>query len=94
SASYVANILKGNSSIQMRRIFPILKAEIRHALWADGYFVSTAGYISEDKVKRYIDEQMRHARQHEYQSRFGGEQQKLAHPFTPYPKGQGFSGAI
>ncbi|MDE1834975.1 MAG: transposase, partial [Candidatus Micrarchaeota archaeon] len=86
------NILKGNSSIQMRRIFPILKSEMRHALWADGYFVSTAGYISEDKVKRYIDEQMRQARQHEYQQRYGGEQLRL--PFTPYPKGQGFSGVL
>lgn len=62
-ASKVANQLKGVTSIQLRRIFPELKREMgtktrfATSLWADGYYVSTAGYISEDKIKKYIDEQ-------------------------------------
>ncbi len=80
--AYVVKLLKGNSSIQLRRVFPnlIKQYNLGEHLWAKGYFVSTAGYISEDKVKRYIDEQMRHARMHEWnlqhprgkQKRLGG----------------------
>ena len=68
SPSYVANILKGNSSIQLRRIFPelIKRYNMGKHLWAKGFFVSTAGYISENTVKRYIDEQEKHAKQHEW----------------------------
>ena len=96
SASYVANILKGNSSIQMRRMFPILKKEMWKQLWADGFYVSTAGYISEEKVKRYIDEQMRHARAKEWQEQHPtGRQTTIGFPppFTPQPEGRGFSGS-
>lgn len=59
---YVIKTLKGNSSRQMRRIFPdlIRKYNLGSHLWAKGYFVSTAGYISEDTVKRYINEQEHH----------------------------------
>lgn len=66
--SYVVKILKGNSSRQLRRIFPALiqKYNLGEHLWAKGFFVSTAGYISEDKVKRYIEAQMQHARMHEW----------------------------
>jgi len=67
-ASYVANIVKGNTSRQLRRIFPklIQKYNLGEHLWAKGFFVSTAGYISEDKVKRYIEEQIKHQRMHEW----------------------------
>ena len=96
SASYVVNILKGNTSRQLRRIFPdlIKKYYLGASLWADGYFVSTAGYISEDKVKRYIDEQEKHARQHEWNTKhLMGKQLKISPPFTPYRERQGFSGS-
>jgi putative transposase len=94
--SYVMNIIKGNSSRQIRRIFPdlIQKYKLGGSLWADGFFVSTAGYISEDKVKRYIDEQIKHQRMREWNEKHPrGRQGKLSPPFTPYPKGQGFSGS-
>ena len=57
SPSEVVHILKGNTSRQLRLIFPFLKTIIRDSLWADGYYVSTAGYISQEQVRRYIDEQ-------------------------------------
>ena len=57
SPSEVVNILKGNTSRQLRLVFPFLKTLIRKSLWADGYYVSTAGYISQDQVRRYIAEQ-------------------------------------
>jgi len=65
--SKVANQLKGNTSITLRRIFPDLKRQLGASLWADGYYVSTAGYISEDKVKRYIEEQQKQIRKQEIQ---------------------------
>lgn len=78
--SYVANIIKGNTSIQLRRIFPdlIQKYQMGGSLWADGYYVSTAGYISEDKVKKYIDEQIKHQRMREWNEKHPtGKQGKL-----------------
>jgi uncharacterized protein YgiM (DUF1202 family) len=30
---------------------------VRKSLWAKGYYVSTAGYISQEQVRRYIEEQ-------------------------------------
>ena len=57
SPSEVVQILKGNTSRQLRLVFPFLKTIIRKSLWADGYYVSTAGYVSQDQVRRYINEQ-------------------------------------
>jgi putative transposase len=55
--SEVMHILKGNTSRQLRLVFPFLKTIIRDSLWADGYYVSTAGFVSQEQVRRYIDEQ-------------------------------------
>ena len=56
--------LKGNTSIQLRRVFPELKFLGFHkkwkkfdALWAIGYYCGSAGHVSQDAVKRYILEQ-------------------------------------
>lgn len=56
----VVNLLKGNTSIQLRRIFPELKAKVKDHLWARGYYVSTAGFVSQEQVKKYIDQQQKH----------------------------------
>lgn len=96
SISQVANQLKGYSSIVLRRIFPELKKWLGRSLWADGYYVSTAGFISENKVKRYIEDQIHHLRQQEYKQRYGGNQRLLSQtslPFPLYPKGQSFHGS-
>ena len=58
--------LKGNTSIQLRRCFPELKyfgyphndnwKGFDH-LWATGYYCGSAGHVSQDAVRRYIEEQ-------------------------------------
>ncbi len=57
--------LKGNTSIQLRRLF----RDIRYLnfpnkfgsgfknLWARGYYCGSAGHVSQEQVKRYIQEQ-------------------------------------
>lgn len=57
SIDKVVKQLKGNTSTQLRRIFPELKARTRKALWAKGYYETTAGYVSQDQIKKYIDKQ-------------------------------------
>ncbi len=57
--------LKGNTSRQLRLAFPELKYlgyEKRYkkfdSLWARGYYIGSAGHVSQEQVKRYIQEQM------------------------------------
>lgn len=55
--------LKGNTSIQLRRVFKELRhlnwntAKVYPNLWARGYYCGSAGHVSQDAVKRYILEQ-------------------------------------
>ena len=56
--------LKGNTSIQLRGVFPYLKYlgyQYKYKqfpnLWARGYYCGSAGHVSQDSVKRYILEQ-------------------------------------
>ena len=59
----IARTLKSISAIRMLRQFPDLRRFYARAgvLWSAGYFISTIGHISEDTVKRYIEEQKHHA---------------------------------
>jgi len=54
----VANAIKGRSSRLLRQEFPhLLKLP---SLWTSSYFVSTAGNVSSDTVRKYIEEQRHH----------------------------------
>lgn len=63
----IVNQLKGNTSRQLRLIFKdlaFLNFPKRVAtwkgfdsLWADGYYCGSAGHVSQETVKRYIQEQ-------------------------------------
>lgn len=61
----IVHKLKGNTSIQLRRCFPELKflgfknhyGNGFDSLWAKGYYCGSAGHVSADAVKRYIEEQ-------------------------------------
>ena len=63
--SQIVNILKGNTARQLRLLFPELKylGYKQHfgkgfpSLWADGYYIGTAGHVSQEQVIRYIMEQ-------------------------------------
>lgn len=62
--SKIVNMLKGNTARQLRLLFPHLhylgyqkRYKKFDSLWADGYYISTAGHISQEQVIRYIMEQ-------------------------------------
>ena len=60
----IVHKLKGNTSIQLRRVFPELKylGYKQHFgsgfdnLWARGYYRGSAGHVSQEQVKHYIQE--------------------------------------
>ena len=55
----VVRILKSISARELFKKFPKLKEfyNMSGSLWSKGYFVSTVGKVSEETVKRYIQEQ-------------------------------------
>ena len=57
--SDIARTLKSISAVRLFREYPELKRFYQRCgkLWSDGYFISTIGRISEDTVRRYIEEQ-------------------------------------
>jgi len=52
----IVNELKGKSSRILREEFASLKSRIP-TLWTRSYYVETIGHISEDTIKRYIEDQ-------------------------------------
>ncbi len=57
SPALIANLLKGYSSRYLREQFPHLKKVCRKEhLWTSSYYVGTAGNVSVETIKRYIDE--------------------------------------
>lgn len=48
--------LKGYSSFMLRKEFPVLKRKLP-CMWTRSFYVETIGHISEDVVKKYIEEQ-------------------------------------
>lgn len=48
--------VKGLSSSALRKEYPWLKQKLP-SLWTRSYFVSTAGNVSGDTIKRYVEEQ-------------------------------------
>lgn len=60
----IVNQIKGNTARQLRLCFKDLKFlgyehpwKAFDSLWADGYYCGSAGHVSQDTVKRYIEEQ-------------------------------------
>ena len=49
--------IKGIVSKRIREKIPILRKFRREELWADSYYVGTAGHVSQEQVVRYIAEQ-------------------------------------
>ena len=58
----VVRTLKSLSAIELFKVYPELKHFYARCgvLWSRGYFVSTAGHISEATVIKYIEEQKSH----------------------------------
>lgn len=59
--SDIARTLKSRSAILMFRRFPELKSFYSRcgALWSRGYFMASVGSVSEQTVRKYIEEQRR-----------------------------------
>ena len=51
---FVINQLKGYSSVCLRKEFPLLRSP---SLWTRSYFVESVGHISEETVRKYIENQ-------------------------------------
>jgi putative transposase len=47
---------KGYSSYRIRQAYPKYRMKYKH-FWAPGYYVETIGHISEETIKKYIDNQ-------------------------------------
>ena len=56
--SKIVKYLKGYSSYELRKKFIFLKKY--KSLWTPSYFCETIGHISEDVVKKYIENQNNH----------------------------------
>lgn len=56
SPHYIIAQLKGRSSHTLRQEFPQLKSKLP-TLWTRSYFAESVGCISEDTIKRYIENQ-------------------------------------
>jgi putative transposase len=55
--AYIIKMIKGTVSRRVRQRYPILRKYRRDELWADSYYVGTAGHVSQEQVIRYIAEQ-------------------------------------
>ena len=55
---YVVKVFKGVSARRLLLEFPHLERSTgRGTLWAPSYFITTAGNVSAETIRRYIEEQ-------------------------------------
>lgn len=59
--AYIIKLFKGTSARFINQKYPELK-EHSVSIWTRSYFVSTAGNMSADTVKRYIEDQWKNAK--------------------------------
>jgi putative transposase len=57
--------LKGKSALMIFDKYPEQSTKWSKAFWARGYYVSTVGNITEDAIKKYIQEQQEEAKKEE-----------------------------
>jgi len=53
---YIVRQLKGYSAKNLREEFPELKSRLP-SLWTRSYYVESVGHISEDTIRKYIEDQ-------------------------------------
>lgn len=56
SPVFVVSQLKGFSSFLLRKEFPTLKSKLP-TLWTRSFYCETIGHISEDTIRKYIEDQ-------------------------------------
>jgi len=58
SPTMIVKVLKGVTSLQLFKKYPELKNDYWGGhLWSPSYYVGTAGKVTSENVKRYIEEQ-------------------------------------
>jgi putative transposase len=58
SPAKIAQYFKGKSSYRLQREFPALKKRYWGShLWSRGYFCCTIGAVTEEMIKKYIEDQ-------------------------------------
>lgn len=65
SVSEFVGYLKGKSELMIFDKHPEIGSKWDRSLWARGYYVSTVGNITEDAIKKYIQEQQEESKQEE-----------------------------
>lgn len=68
SISSFMGYLKGKSTLMIYDRHPELQSKWDKSFWARGYYVSTIGNITEDAIKRYIQEHTEESRKEETRS--------------------------
>ena len=68
SVSKVVGRIKGKSSLILFDRHPEYRERYNRHFWARGYYVTTIGNITEDAIKRYIQEQTEESRKEETRS--------------------------
>ena len=52
----IVSQLKGSTSYNLRDIYPVLKSKLP-CMWTRSYYAGTVGHVSEETVKKYIENQ-------------------------------------
>lgn len=65
SVSNFMGYLKGKSALMLYDKHPELESKWNKSLWARGYYVATVGNVTEDTIKKYIQEQYEESRKEE-----------------------------
>ena len=70
SVSSFMGYLKGKSTLMIYDRHPELQNKWDKAFWARGYYVATIGNVTEEAIKKYIEEQSKESMEEENRSRF------------------------
>lgn len=62
SVSQFMGYLKGKSALMLYDKHPELGSKFNKSFWARGYYVATVGNLTEDAIKKYIQEQSEESR--------------------------------
>ena len=69
SVSNFMGYLKGKSTLMIYDRHPQLQSKWDKAFWARGYYVATIGNMTEEAIKKYIEEQSEESRKEDNTSR-------------------------
>ena len=70
SISSFMGYLKGKSTLMIYDKYPKIQSKWDKAFWARGYYVATIGNVTEEAIKKYIEEQSEESKQEDMRSRF------------------------